>query len=353
MPCLRFSRSFAHLGEHPQSDRFRIRADYLHVNNLPKHNTQGLTSVSARAIGFLWMSDHPAFDVIAPVYRSRHVLGRFLEGLDVSVPVILVDNSAGDEDLSDLIAQYANVRYIDSGGNLGFSAASNLGAAASTADFFVFMNPDTRPTADALSNLVRYLDEHPGVASAGAAGVDTEGGGAQPTMMRMLIHSLGLHRVFRLSGVYFSPRHDETLDVGWISGSCLAIRRSAFESVGGFDPTFFVYMSDVDLGNRLRRKGLLQVLHGGVVVPHDDGGSSDISLTAIWERRGRGWTLFLRRNHPVPSAFGLTALFVLGLAARTLLYASTGRRMRAREMWTYLSSAIAEWVSPELPNAGA
>ena len=299
------------------------------------------------------MSDYPAFDVIVPVYRSRHVLGKFLEALDVSVPVILVDNSAGDEDLSDVIAQYPNVRYIDSGGNLGFSAASNLGAAASTAEYFVFMNPDTRPTVGSLSKLVGFLAENADVASCGAAGFDTTGGGAQPTMMRMLVHSLGLHRVFRLSGIFFAPRHSETLDVGWISGSCLAIRRSAFESVGGFDPTFFVYMSDFDLGNRLGRNGLRQVLRGDVVVAHDDGGSSDISSTVTWERRGRAWTHYLRRTRPVPSAVGITGLLVAGLAARTLLYAVTGQRMRAREMWTYLRSAIAEWMSPESAYPGA
>ena len=299
------------------------------------------------------MSDNPAFDVIVPVYRSRHVLGRFLEGLDVSVPVILVDNSAGDEDLSDLIAHHPNVRSIDSGGNLGFSAASNLGAEASTADFFVFMNPDTRPTADSLSKLVGFLAEHDDVASCGPAGVDTSGGGAQPTMMRMLVHSLGLHRIFRFGGIYFFPRQSETLDVGWISGSCLAIRRSAFDAVGGWDPTFFIYMSDFDLGDRLDQTEMRQVLLGSVVVPHDDGGSSDLSSTVTRERRGRGWTIYFRHTHRMPYALGLSTLLVLGLAARALLYAVGGQQTHSREVWTYLRSAIAEWLKPKSPQLGA
>src|SRR5665811_317014 len=87
------------------------------------------------------MSHQPAFDVIVPVYRSGHVLGAFLDRLDSSVAVTLVDNSARDEDLSDLVAQYPNVRCIDSGGNLGYSAAANLGAAASTAEYLIIMNP--------------------------------------------------------------------------------------------------------------------------------------------------------------------------------------------------------------------
>src|SRR5205823_13831633 len=40
---------------------------------------------------------------------------------------------------------------------------------------------------------------------------------------------------------------------GWLSGSCLLLRRTAFDSVGGFDPRYFMYFEDVDLGERLGR----------------------------------------------------------------------------------------------------
>src|ERR1700675_225979 len=39
--------------------------------------------------------------------------------------------------------------------------------------------------------------------------------------------------------------------VGWLSGSCLLVRRSAFSQIGGFDERYFMYMEDVDLGERL------------------------------------------------------------------------------------------------------
>ena len=42
---------------------------------------------------------------------------------------------------------------------------------------------------------------------------------------------------------------------GWLSGSCLLLRRDAFDSVDGFDPRYFMYFEDVDLGDRLGKAG--------------------------------------------------------------------------------------------------
>jgi N-acetylglucosaminyl-diphospho-decaprenol L-rhamnosyltransferase len=62
--------------------------------------------------------------------------------------------------------------------------------------------------------------------------------------------------------------------VGWLSGSCLLIRREAYEQIGGFDERFFMYMEDVDLGDRLGRAGWLNVYVPGSEVLHDKGHST-------------------------------------------------------------------------------
>ncbi len=288
--------------------------------------------------------------VVLMVYKSRHVLDGFLTSVGKRIPIVLVDNSFHEDDLSDLIAGHPNVTRIDSGGNIGFSAAANIGARAATAPYLVFMNPDTQPSEAALLAMVDYLKEHSDVGAVGAAGIGTAGGGAQPTARRLLAHTLGWHRRHPLRGIYYQDVAGQVVDVEWVAGSCMAIRADVYAAVGGFDPDYFIYMSDFDLGLRLSRAGYRQVILGGVVVPHDDGGSSDLPAIRTWDRRGRAWTRYLRRNRPLPAALGLSLELVVGYAGRALLYAATGKRARARELAAYLRSMVAEWLRPSRAN---
>ncbi len=62
--------------------------------------------------------------------------------------------------------------------------------------------------------------------------------------------------------------------VGWLSGSCLLLRGAAFDEVGGFDERYFMYMEDVDLGDRLGRAGWQNVYVPSAEILHDKGHST-------------------------------------------------------------------------------
>lgn len=70
--------------------------------------------------------------------------------------------------------------------------------------------------------------------------------------------------------------------VGWLSGSCLLVRRSAFGQVGGFDERYFMYMEDVDLGDRLGKAGWLSVYVPSAEVLHHKAHSTGRDRQAIW-----------------------------------------------------------------------
>jgi GT2 family glycosyltransferase len=283
------------------------------------------------------------FDVVVIAYLSREPLTSFLESLGTRTSVIVVDNSTETDDLSDLSQRFPNVKHVDAGGNLGFSAGANLGARNSGAEYLVFMNPDTLPTEDRIAEMVAVLKESRTVASCGAVGVDTSGGGALPTIPRVLAHSLGLHRIFPMIGVYFYPRRGGQFPVGWIAGSCLAIRRVDFDAVGGFDTSYFVFMSDVDLGRKLAMAGRTQLLLGDVTVPHVDGGSSDLPSEWVWNQRGKGWAQYLQRTMGKWRGLVTGSVLVGGFVGRAIIYTVVRRRVKAREVATYSRSFVAQW----------
>ena len=274
------------------------------------------------------------YTVVVVAYRSLRPLERFLAGLDRSVAVVIVDNSSSEEDLMVLTHDHPNVAIVDAGGNVGFSAGANIGVRHVDTQYVVFMNPDTTPTKDGLDAMARLLDADPTVVACGPTGVDTAGGGAQPTIPRVLSHVLGLHRVLPLSGIYLRPPSTRRVDVGWISGSCCMVRTADFATIGGYDESYFVFMSDFDLGVRLLRTGKRQLLLGDVVVRHVDGGSSDLPSEWTWDQRGRGWAQFLAAHASGARGAIIAALLIGGFSARRVAYRLAGRTVKAAEQAT-------------------
>lgn len=288
------------------------------------------------------MSGSFNYVVVVVAYRSREPLTGFLDSIGTEVPVLVVNNSMDEDDLADLVDSRPNVTQIDAGGNLGFSAGANAGAHATDAEFVVFMNPDTLPKRTELDRMIEVLEESSGVASCGPTGIRTAGGGALPTIPRVLAHVLGLHKVFPTIGLYFYPQHGERIEVGWISGSCLAIRRSDFMEVGGFDESYFVFMSDFDLGRRLSERGRMQILLADVVVEHFDGGSSRLPSEWTWTERGKGWGQYVNLTMSGFRRFVVAALLVNGFRARRWLYRLLRRGNKADEMGVYLDALRTE-----------
>ena len=68
--------------------------------------------------------------------------------------------------------------------------------------------------------------------------------------------------------------HDGVVEVDWVSGACMMVRREAFEAVGGMDEQFFLYWEDADLCFRLSRAGWSTVYNPVAGVTHLTGRSS-------------------------------------------------------------------------------
>jgi N-acetylglucosaminyl-diphospho-decaprenol L-rhamnosyltransferase len=104
-------------------------------------------------------------------------------------------------------------------------------------------------------------------------------------------------------------------DVDWLSGCALALRREAFEAVGGFDPGYFLYVEDVDLGVRLQAAGWRLRYTPSARVTHRVGASTGQRRARALIHHARGLDRFYDRHLArTPTARLLRPLVRLALA---------------------------------------
>lgn len=249
-------------------------------------------------------SPRPDVSLVAVAYGRRELLARMLTSVQdqgvgsLSVEVIVVDNDSPDDTVSFLAEQVRGVRVIPLAENLGFGQGTNVGVRAASGDVVVLMNTDVEVTAGWLAPLVEAaqlygasapvsVDKDGRIVEFGAwisddGHVHLLGGGAGPEELEAIPPPSGL--------------------AAHASAACLAMKRSVYQSLGGFDPVFGLgYHEDVDLFAAMEASGLgaLRMVPESRVI-HSGGGSFQADqasrLAARNHRRTQRRWAWLRRG---------------------------------------------------------
>jgi GT2 family glycosyltransferase len=283
-------------------------------------------------------------ELVVVAYRSRAQVEELLAGLPVDLPLVVVDNSDGSDGLGDLIRARPHGRYLE-GGGVGFARAANQGARTSTAEFLVFVNPDTRPTSADIAALVEDVASDPRLASSAAVLLEPDGrpqlgaGGWEPTVLRAAVHAAGLHKLAPTRGIYARPEPGLPLDVDWVSGPCMAVRRRTFLELGCFDEDFYVYNEDMAFGRTARAAGMHERLRTDVLIKGSSGGSGAPSLEMM-RLRGASMNRYVSKHHPAPVARAISGLVGLGYVVRAAEHYVLRNVQRASEHWAYAKGAF-------------
>ena len=108
-------------------------------------------------------------------------------------------------------------------------------------------------------------------------------------------------------------------DAGWLSGSCLLVRRSAFERIDGFDEGYFMYFEDVDLGYRFGLAGFRNVYQPDAEVTHVGGHSTRGESAAMVEAHHRSARRFVAAKYRGPLLAPVRWVLDAGIAVRSWL----------------------------------
>ena len=282
----------------------------------------------------------PDLEVVLVAYRSAALVERLLTDLP-GLPVVVVDNARGADGLADVVARSPGARYLDGPGR-GFASGANAGARSSDRDVVVFVNPDSSPTAEQIRDLAAEVAADPGLGAVSATTVLPDGrveigvGGWEPTVRRALVHAVGAHKVLPTGGLWARPVPGRPLELDWLSGACMAVRRETFLALGGFDESFFVYNEDVAFGRSVREAGLRNRIRTDVLVPHLGGGSGE-GKTRMLRLRGASLVRYVRRHNGAATTLGVRAALTLGYGPRWLLARARRRDALAAEHAAYVT----------------
>jgi N-acetylglucosaminyl-diphospho-decaprenol L-rhamnosyltransferase len=196
---------------------------------------------------------------------------------------IVVDNASTDESLDGVPRDYPAVQLIQNAKNLGYGTACNEGFRTTAAQFVCFLNPDVVPEPGSLSAMAAAMAEHPDVGVIGPR-LNNPDGSRYPSCRVVPSLSVAVgHAVFglltennRFTRAYqlLDGDHAAAQEVDWVSGAAMMVRREAFEQVGGFDESYFMYVEDVDLCSRLRHAGWKAMYYPQAQMMHHVAGSS-------------------------------------------------------------------------------
>lgn len=170
-------------------------------------------------------------------------------------PTVVVDNGSSDGTVALVRERFPNVQLVE-GRNDGLAAGWNRGVEATAGDFVVILNADAWLREGALERLVETAHRHPRAAVVGPRLLNPDGSLQRsvrgfPTLWRIATEYLYLRKLAprsRALNAFYAGGfgHDAERTVEWLMGSCMLVRRGAYDEVGPFDERYFLFSEEVD-----------------------------------------------------------------------------------------------------------
>lgn len=224
-------------------------------------------------------------------------------GFQSGVEIIVVDNNSGDGIEQLLKNQYPQVKFIQMGSNAGFARANNAAMRISASDCFLLLNNDTIPTENVISHCYDRFMQSDDV----ACGIQLLNPDGTPQISGYYAVRGGLNILLqlpytgqlikRLAGMANMkkpnvPEASGLIEVDWIMGAFLMVKKTAIEKAGLMDEDFFLYAEEAEWCSRLKKQGKL-CIYGDLKMVHLQGesalaafGSNDRKYSNIFDKKG-------------------------------------------------------------------
>ena len=229
-------------------------------------------------------------DIIIVNYNSTDHLLRCLGSIYASLQglpaKIFVQDNASEDNVDRVTIMFPRIILSKNLNNFGFARSINNALTQSDAPYVALINPDTIVREGCFETILEYMEENTDIGIVGPRILDMDGttqGSARafPTPFTGLFgRNTVLSKWFpnnpiTRANIITNKGHGKTpMDVDWVSGACMIVRRKAIDDVGLMDTRFFLYWEDADWCRRMWQKSWKVVYHPVPIVVHSVGRSS-------------------------------------------------------------------------------
>ncbi len=240
--------------------------------------------------------------------------------------IIVADNGSTDESLITLKHKFPTIKIIDLESNHGFAKGYNLANQQIDSDYLVLLNSDVEVTDNWIDPIIKMMEKDKSIAAAQpkvlaqARKTHFEYAGASGGWLDVLGYPFCRGRILGTVEAD-NGQYNSIQEVFWATGAALFIRPHLFNSLDGFDESFFAHMEEIDLCWRLKRAGYKIMANPESVVYHVGGGTLDYQSPKKTFLNFRNSLFMLLKNEPKRKLFWLIPLRLIldGLAGALFL----------------------------------
>lgn len=180
---------------------------------------------------------------------------------EISYEIIMVDNNSHDKSVETIEKEFSEVIIIKNNANIGFGKANNQGIDISQGKYVFLLNSDTILVNNAVKIFYDFMekDENKNVACCGGALLSLDltphiSYGRFPTLKGLFFYYL-FSKIFPeyYAKNYFMAgilENESTINVDYVTGADMFIRKAVLDELGGFDNDFFLYFEETELCSR-------------------------------------------------------------------------------------------------------
>lgn len=236
-------------------------------------------------------------------YHAEDHLEKFLESFVEHRPeflheVIIVDNGS-DVDLREWVSERFGewVRVLTPGKNVGFGAAHNLAVQEAKGEYVLLANADVQLRDKSLAKMLEFADAQGRLGLVGPrlyypTGEVQESSRRFPSFVDLASKRLEFVPRFQRRADRYLMRDvsfELPVEVDWLVGAVLLMKRERFLEVGGFDERFFLFFEDTDLCRRLQEKGYQVWYYPASSMIHEKQRLSESSRPGMWIFKKTFW----------------------------------------------------------------